>query len=110
VLDLWRQKASIGRSACPFIETRSNAAARGDLDTVIREYAFPDVHIGAGEDESPYVGLPKISVIPKSRTSRYVTSLIVPTIMLQAEKVRVARCRSYITSPKCRVKPPALSG
>ena len=37
------------------IEARSNAAARGDLDAVVREYAFPDVHIGAGEDESPYV-------------------------------------------------------
>jgi 2,4'-dihydroxyacetophenone dioxygenase len=25
------------------------------LDAVVREYAFPDLHIGAGEDESPYV-------------------------------------------------------
>jgi 2,4'-dihydroxyacetophenone dioxygenase len=25
------------------------------LDAVVREYAFPDIHIGAGEDESPYV-------------------------------------------------------
>src|SRR5215470_5570595 len=25
------------------------------LDAVVQEYAFPDVHIGPGEDESPYV-------------------------------------------------------
>ena len=31
------------------IETRSS------LDAVYREYGRPDVHIGAGEDESPYV-------------------------------------------------------
>jgi hypothetical protein len=37
------------------IEAKSNAAVRGDLDAVVREYAFPDVHIGAGEDESPYM-------------------------------------------------------
>jgi quercetin dioxygenase-like cupin family protein len=35
------------------IEAKSNVAVSGDLDAVVREYAFPDVHIGAGEDESP---------------------------------------------------------
>ena len=29
------------------IEAKSNVAVRGDLDAVVREYAFPDVHIGA---------------------------------------------------------------
>ena len=29
--------------------------AKSSLDQVVREYAFPDIHIGPGEDESPYV-------------------------------------------------------
>ena len=33
----------------------SNVEAKSSLDAVIREYQFPDVHIGAGEDESPWV-------------------------------------------------------
>ncbi len=37
------------------IEEKSNLAVRGNLDAVVREYAFPDIHIGAGEDESPWV-------------------------------------------------------
>jgi 2,4'-dihydroxyacetophenone dioxygenase len=28
---------------------------QSSLDAVVQEYAFPDVHIGPGEDESPYV-------------------------------------------------------
>jgi hypothetical protein len=28
---------------------------KSSLDAVVQEYAFPDVHIGPGEDESPYV-------------------------------------------------------
>jgi len=30
-------------------------ASKSSLDAVVREYAFPDVHIGGGEDESPWV-------------------------------------------------------
>ncbi|HXW93792.1 MAG TPA: 2,4'-dihydroxyacetophenone dioxygenase family protein [Terriglobales bacterium] len=30
-------------------------ATKSGLDAVVREYAFPDVHIGGGEDESPWV-------------------------------------------------------
>src|SRR5262245_59763839 len=30
-------------------------ATASSLDAVVQEYAFPDVHIGPGEDESPYV-------------------------------------------------------
>ncbi len=37
------------------IEAKSNLEAKGNLDAVVREYAFPDLHIGGGEDESPYV-------------------------------------------------------
>jgi 2,4'-dihydroxyacetophenone dioxygenase len=37
------------------IEEKNNLAVRGSLDAVVREYAFPDIHIGAGEDESPWV-------------------------------------------------------
>jgi len=33
----------------------SNIASASSLDAVVQEYAFPDVHIGPGEDESPYV-------------------------------------------------------
>ena len=37
------------------IEAKVNLEARGRLDAVVREYAFPDIHIGPGEDESPWV-------------------------------------------------------
>jgi 2,4'-dihydroxyacetophenone dioxygenase len=37
------------------IEAKSTVEVRGNLDAVVREYSFPDVHIGAGEDESPWV-------------------------------------------------------
>lgn len=37
------------------IEEKSNLAVRGSIDAVVREYACPDIHIGAGEDESPWV-------------------------------------------------------
>ena len=30
-------------------------ATKNSLDATVQEYAFPDVHIGPGEDESPYV-------------------------------------------------------
>jgi len=33
----------------PILDTKSS------LDAVVREYAFPDIHIGGGEDESPWV-------------------------------------------------------
>jgi len=33
----------------PVLDTQSR------IDAVVREYAFPDIHIGAGEDESPWV-------------------------------------------------------
>src|SRR5215510_8066864 len=33
----------------------SHRDTKGSLDAVVQEYAFPDVHIGPGEDESPYV-------------------------------------------------------
>ncbi len=36
-------------------EEKKNLVVRGNLDAVVREYAFPDVHIGPGLDESPYV-------------------------------------------------------
>jgi hypothetical protein len=29
--------------------------AKSSIDAVVRDYAFPDIHIGAGEDESPWV-------------------------------------------------------
>jgi len=29
--------------------------ANRSIDTVVRDYAFPDIHVGAGEDESPWV-------------------------------------------------------
>ena len=28
------------------------------LDAVVRDYAFPDIHIGASEEESPWVPFP----------------------------------------------------
>jgi len=37
------------------VEAKVNLEARGSIDAVVREYAFPDVHIGPGEDESPWV-------------------------------------------------------
>ncbi len=37
------------------IEAKSTVEVRGNLDAVVREYSFPDVHLGAGEDESPWV-------------------------------------------------------
>ena len=36
-------------------EDKKNLDSKGNLDAVVREYAFPDIHIGPGEDESPYV-------------------------------------------------------
>ncbi len=30
-------------------------ATKNSQDAVVREYAFPDIHIGGGEDESPWV-------------------------------------------------------
>jgi 2,4'-dihydroxyacetophenone dioxygenase len=36
---------------------------KSSLDAVVREYAFPDVHIGAGEDESPWVPFKENSFI-----------------------------------------------
>jgi 2,4'-dihydroxyacetophenone dioxygenase len=33
----------------------STIDAKASLDAVVRDYAFPDIHIGAGEDESPWV-------------------------------------------------------
>ena len=33
----------------PVLDTRSR------IDAVVREFAFPDIHIGAGEEESPWV-------------------------------------------------------
>jgi len=59
MLDLWRQKGPAPEEHMSIIEAKSNVAVRGDLDAVVREYAFPDVHIGAGEDESPYGRLKK---------------------------------------------------
>src|SRR5215469_570820 len=35
------------------VEAKVNLEARGSIDAVVSEYAFPDVHIGPGEDESP---------------------------------------------------------
>lgn len=29
--------------------------AKSGLDAIVRQYAFPDVHVGPGEDESPWV-------------------------------------------------------
>ena len=29
--------------------------AKSSIDAVVRDFAFPDIHIGAGEDESPWV-------------------------------------------------------
>jgi len=37
------------------IEAKSSVAVRGNLDAVVQEFAFPDIHVGAGEDESPWV-------------------------------------------------------
>jgi 2,4'-dihydroxyacetophenone dioxygenase len=37
------------------VETKSSVEVRGNLDQVVQQYAFPDIHIGAGEDESPFV-------------------------------------------------------
>jgi 2,4'-dihydroxyacetophenone dioxygenase len=36
-------------------EAKSSLELSGSLDAVVREYAFPDIHIGPGEDESPWV-------------------------------------------------------
>src|ERR1700721_4854924 len=55
MLNLVASKLSGAEEHMSIIEAKSNTAVRGDLDAVVREYAFPDVHIGAGEDESPYV-------------------------------------------------------
>jgi hypothetical protein len=33
----------------PVLDTKSR------IDPVVREYAFPDIYVGAGEDESPWV-------------------------------------------------------
>jgi 2,4'-dihydroxyacetophenone dioxygenase len=41
----------------------STTDAKSSLDAVVREYAFPDVHIGAGEDESPWVPFKENSFI-----------------------------------------------
>jgi 2,4'-dihydroxyacetophenone dioxygenase len=37
------------------IEAKSTVEVRGNLDAVVQEYAFPDVHIGASDEESPWV-------------------------------------------------------
>jgi 2,4'-dihydroxyacetophenone dioxygenase len=37
--------------------------AKSSLDLVVREYAFPDIHIGAGDDESPWVPFKENSFI-----------------------------------------------
>jgi 2,4'-dihydroxyacetophenone dioxygenase len=37
------------------IETKTGIPTKTALDAIVQEYSFPDVHIGAGEDESPYV-------------------------------------------------------
>ncbi len=37
--------------------------ARTSLDAVVRDYGFPDVHIGAGESESPWVPFKENSAI-----------------------------------------------
>jgi quercetin dioxygenase-like cupin family protein len=37
------------------IETKADASAKNDLDAIVQEYSFPGIHIGAGENESPYV-------------------------------------------------------
>ena len=42
-------KPSALEGEMPVIETKSS------LDAVVKQYAFPDIHIGPGEDESPYV-------------------------------------------------------
>jgi 2,4'-dihydroxyacetophenone dioxygenase len=37
------------------IEARSTVEVRGNLDAVVREYSFPDVHVGPDESDSPWV-------------------------------------------------------
>ena len=37
--------------------------AKSSLDLVVREYAFPDIHIGAADDESPWVPFKENSFI-----------------------------------------------
>ena len=32
-----------------------DAKTKTSIDAVLRDYAFPDIHVGAGEDESPWV-------------------------------------------------------
>ena len=43
---LWRSQSG---GPMPDLETKSS------IDAVIQKFAFPDIHIGAGEDESPWV-------------------------------------------------------
>lgn len=37
------------------IQENSSMPSREKIDEIVREYAFPDIHIGVSEDESPYV-------------------------------------------------------
>ena len=37
------------------IDEKVGTSAKSTLDAIVREYSFPDIHIGPGEDESPYV-------------------------------------------------------
>jgi 2,4'-dihydroxyacetophenone dioxygenase len=41
----------------------STTDSKSSLDSVVREYAFPDVHIGGGDEESPWVPFKENSFI-----------------------------------------------
>ena len=55
-----------------------DANTKSSIDAVVREYAFPDIHIGAGEDESPgfLSGRMFLSVIRIRCTNKQTTNVL----------------------------------